>query len=140
MKNIRYFIFVTMLIVSFCNINTACAGEIGYMCTVKTEFHLSDDGSLSSYRNPLALGGQFAVDRQTGTLIEKGPSFFVSANSIINVLSHGNSESYFVATYALPATDQGIFYTVLAVQEFADGKEKPFLMSSGGSVYAGTCD
>ncbi len=140
MKTIRYFIFPIMLIVSLCNINTAFAGEIGYMCTVNTELHLANDGSLSSYPNPLALDGQFAVDRKTGTLIENGPSFFVSANSIINVLSHGNSESYFVATYALPATDNGIFYTVLRIQEFADGKKKPFLMSSGGSVYAGTCD
>lgn len=140
MKTSIYFKFSIMLIVIFCAINTTCAGEIGYMCTVETELHLNDDGSLSTYPNPLALGEQFAVDRQSGTLIEKNTSFFVSANSIIKVLSHGNSESYFVATYALPATDKGIFYTVLRVQEFADGNKKPFLLSSGGSVYAGTCE
>lgn len=137
----KYFILSFMLlIVVLGTLNSAWAGAKGYLCTVRAELHLNDDGMLLPYPNPIALGKQFAIDRRTGNLIEKAPSWWSMPGEKVMVLSNGNFSSNFVVTYVSPAADNGVFYTVLSVQEYASIEKKPFLLSSSSSVYAGFCE
>jgi hypothetical protein len=130
----------SFLLVVFIAYSAACAGTKGYMCTVATELHLNDDGSLTPYPRPLALGKRFAVDRSTGNLIESAPSLWSIPGEKVSVLSHGNRSNSFKATYTSPAAEQGVFHSLLMVEEYTDGVSKPFLLSSEGSVYAGVCE
>ena len=137
MANLR--LFFTLLISVFIIYSGAFAGPKGYMCTVETELHLSNDGSLEPYPKPLAVGEQFAVDRSTGNLI-KALSWWMIVSAKTVVLSQGSPSSSFMAIYTAPAADNGIFHTTLYIKEFTKGIEKPFLLTSNGSVYAGVCE
>jgi hypothetical protein len=137
MANFR--ISFTLLLLVLIVYNSALADTEGYWCTVKTELHLSKDGALKPYPNPLAVGIQFAVDRITGKIIGSNTSWWFVSNAKISVLSHGNMSSSFVATYTLPMADNGVNQTTLCIDEYSRGILKPFLLTSQNSVYAGVC-
>lgn len=116
----------------------ATAGPTGYDCTVSTELHL-DHGELKTFPRPLELGKRFSVHRASGLLVESSPSFWSPRDATTTVLAHGNFQNSFIATYVAPSGGGGVHATTLRIEEFAPSDEKPFLLVSGGGVYAGIC-
>jgi|GEM_PF-988844 len=115
------------------------AGMSGYECIVQQELHLTNEGELKPYPNPLQIGKHFSIHRETGTLVESTPSFWSPKDAKVLVHSKGNSENGFVASYIAPAALGGVHITVLQIQEYEKGLMKPFMLTSGGGIYTGTC-
>ena len=95
---------------------------------------------MTPYPKPLALGKRFAVDRNNGTLVEPDITLWALTGSTVTIISKGNKDNSFVATYLAQAAKGGDFSTVVRVEEFAPTAKKPFLVVSGHSVYSGLCE
>jgi hypothetical protein len=118
----------------------AIAGTTGYNCVVLQELHLDENGLLKPYPNPLELGKKFSVSRTTGALVEQNASFWSPRDAKIFLHAVGNSENSFIVGYVAPSGGGGAHVTQLRIEEFTKGKVKPFMLTSGASVYSGTCE
>lgn len=116
------------------------AGTNGYQCVVSTEAELQGDGALGKPRKISALGKKFAVDRRNGALVEPDGEYWSFGGSSAVVLSKGNSENSFVSVTTSPARETGVHATFVRVQEYEQGKLKPFIVVTGGVVYTGVCE
>lgn len=126
------------LIAVFIASGSVAAGNRSYQCQIKEYFHLSADGALVRPPEPYLLDRRFAVDRQTGVLT--GDVGFAFEGTGYRVLASGNSESSFISTFSSVAAGNGLHFVFVRIQEFEQGKHKPFVILDGGSVVSGICE
>lgn len=120
--------------------SSTLAGSNGYQCAISTEAQLQDDGTLNKPLRSSALGKRFAVDRRSGAIVEPDGEYWVFGGATNSVLSQGNSDNSFVALVTSPARNSGVHAVFLRVQEYEQGKLKPFVLVTGGVVYTGNCE
>lgn len=117
----------------------AQASAIAYQCAISEHLMQSKDGSLKRPPRPHLIGQRFSIDRKTGRLT--GPeSGFGFADSTYTVLAHGNAQNSYVSTIHTASAGNGIHFAVVRIEEFAEGKSKPFIVSDGGTIASGTCE
>jgi hypothetical protein len=118
----------------------ALSGTSAYHCIVSEELNVDSDGSLKRFPKPLTIGSRFAVDRNTGALVQPDLALWAFGDAQVTVLAKGNASNAFVASYVSDAAGGGVHFTVLRVEEYHDGLQKPFLLASGGDVHSGLCE
>lgn len=113
----------------FISSHRSIAGELVYNCTVMHLYDLEDNGSLrmSNWKDQFG-GSEFSVSRVTGEIIgEVVPTLLARSTKIIR---KGNKEYSFKSIADFENQVQ-----LIEIQEFIQGKEKPFIAMSMG--YAG---
>lgn len=110
-------------------------GELAYVCTVEHVYNVSDYGKLieSEFDDELE-GARFAVSRLDGKIL--GEVLATPSAESTRVVNRGSSSNSFKAI-----ADFGDRFQSLEVQEFREGKRKPFMASSMGGVgiVSGVC-
>lgn len=115
---------------------SSLAGPLEYVCKIKNEQHLGDDGSLQPYSRPLYIGNTFNIDRRTGRTI--GQPFSNSTARKIEVVTQGTENRNFEVLSASSPDGQAVTH-LLIVREWVKGVDKPFIGLSSGDVFSGTC-
>jgi len=116
------------------------ASEGSYQCVISEQMLLNKDGTLKRPPIPYLIGQRFAVDRNTGQIVGPGYEPWQSRDGKITVLAHGNADNSFVVVSVSPAAKTGVHITLLRVNEYTEGKSKPFVVQSGGTVISGVCE
>jgi len=131
--DIRYrtFLFLSLLAPVVCD-----ADPLGYVCTIKQELSVTDDGNLESYKNPIEIGNIFGIDRRTGKII--GRPFSNSTAREVKIITQGDSSRNFEVLSASSPTGK-VTTDLVIVHEWQKGHEKAFIGLSSGTVYSGTC-
>lgn len=127
----RTFLFFLLLAPVVCD-----AGTLEYVCTIKQELSLTDDGNLESYKNPIEIGNTFGIDRRTGRII--GRPFSNSTAREVKIITQGDSSRNFEVMSASSPTGKATTDLVI-VREWQKGHKKSFVGLSSGTVYSGTC-
>jgi hypothetical protein len=127
----RHLIFSLLLLPA-----ASTAGPLEYVCTVKQELSVTDDGNLKPYKNPIEIGNTFSIDRKTGKII--GRSFSNSTAREVQIITQGDSSRNFEVLSASSPTGKATTDLVI-VHEWKKGLEKPFVGLESGMVYSGTC-
>ena len=113
------------------------AGEAHYECTVVSAERLTEKGMLSPDGTIKSMvGAKFTVDRGTGRIIG-GP--LDNSNLKIDVVDRGTREMSF---QAFSRSTQRTHTTLIEIQEFVSGTEKPFVGTTTlyyPGVYSGMC-
>ena len=116
---------------------TVCAaGPFEYVCMIKQELSVTNDGNLKPHKNPIEVGNTFGIDRRTGKII--GRPFTNSTAREIEIITQGNSSRNCEVLSASSQTGKATTDLVI-VQEWQKGPEKTFIGLSSGAVYSGTC-
>lgn len=118
----------------------AIAGAWSYQCKIAEHFLLANNGSLKRPPIPHLIGKRFSIDRFTGALVGPDYSLWATEGSKTTVLARGNQDNAFLALISEPGAKGGVHLTVVMIEEFFSGNEKPFVVSSGGTVASGTCE
>lgn len=103
-----------------------------YQCVISEELTLRGDGSLSRYAKPLNIGERFAVNRSTGEVV--GGPFIRASITKTTLIDSGSSANAFKAVYITLSDAE-----ILQIEEFAEGKEKPFVAVTLLTVLSGVC-
>lgn len=114
----------------------SAAGPLEYVCTVKQELSIIDDGYLKPHGNPIEVGNLFKIDRKTGKII--GPPFGNSTARDVQIITQGDSSRNFEVLSASSPTGKATSDLVI-VHEWKKGIEKTFVGLASGFVYSGTC-
>jgi hypothetical protein len=113
--------------------SAVCHGaDLDYQCVITQELHLEAGGSLKRFAKPINIGERFAVDRDTGRVT--GGPFMRSAITRTTLVHRGGNATAFKAIYTQLGDVE-----VLQVEEFAPGKDKPFVAVTLLTVLAGVC-
>ena len=128
-----------LILVSAIGIPYAAAADSSYQCLIKDHLILQINGTVKKPSQPYLIGQRFAIDRITGRLT--GPvTPFSFVDSDYSVVAYGNGQSSFVSTIKTVAAGNGVHFATVRVEEFADGKEKPFVILDGGTIASGICE
>lgn len=128
---------IRTLLVFFLTMPAFCfAGPFEYVCTVKQELSVANNGYLKSYSNPIEIGNKFAIDRRTGRIIGR-PFSNPTANKIEVITQGDNSRNFEVLSTSSP-TGKATTDLVI-VHEWQKGPEKTFVGLSSGEVFSGIC-
>jgi hypothetical protein len=118
-----------------------------FICEIKDQKMLNDDGSLTSPPNPWRVGDVFVVNRTSGEVSGK------SAPADMTVLSLGNDDNAWkgVSKHRLdrvldpsfaslgPLNGAGTELDSLWISVYIDGPDKPFIYYEATSVLTGIC-
>lgn len=116
---------------------TCVAGPTDYVCTVKQELYVTDDGNLNPHNKPIEIGNTFAIDRKTGKIL--GRPFSNSTAREVKVITQGDSTRNFEVLSSSSPTSKATT-DLIVVHEWMKGHEKTFVgLSSEGTTYSGTC-
>lgn len=127
----RALFFFLMLLPPVC-----AAGQFEYVCTIKQELSVTDEGNLNPHKNPIEVGNTFGIDRRTGKII--GRPFSNSTAREVKVITQGDSSRNFEVLSASSPTGKATTDLVI-VHEWQNGLVKTFVGLSSGTVYSGTC-
>lgn len=127
----RAFLFFLLLVPAVC-----AAGPFEYVCTVKQELSVTNDGNLKLHKNPIEVGNTFGIDRRTGKII--GRPFSNSTAREVKIITQGDSSRNFEVLSASSPTGKATTDLVI-VHEWQKGFEKTFVGLESGTVYSGTC-
>ncbi|MGZ0019940.1 hypothetical protein [Nitrosomonas sp. sh817] len=127
----RTFLFFSLLAPVVCD-----AGPLEYVCTIKQELSVTNDGNLKSYENPIEVGNTFGIDRRTGKII--GRPLSNSTAREVKIITQGDSSRNFEVLSASSPTGKATTDLVI-VHEWQKDHEKAFIGLSSGTVYSGTC-
>ena len=134
-------ILVLALILAMALSGTSQGGVLAYKCEVLHEMDLAIYGTLKDSSRPLYKGGIFHIERVTGTVMGGGLGNSAYPTKII--VDPGNSEmSYKLLARSHemcgPQGSQNAVY--IQVQEFEEGRIKPFVVVINSHVLTGTCE
>ncbi len=106
-----------------------------YKCRVERMASAADHETW--YRQRL-IGKQFSVNRTTGVI--SGPAGLQNSSHAARpiVVDHGSKDNSFKAVTTL-SPRPGSLVWVLVVDEYRQGKEKPFAFMDNSDVFFGTC-
>ena len=125
------------LVIFLLLVPTVCvAGPFEYVCTIKQELSVTNDGNLQPHKNPIEVGNTFGIDHKTGKII--GRPFTNSTARKIEIITQGDSSRNFEVLSASSQTGKATTDLVI-VHEWQKGPEKAFIGLSSGAVYSGTC-
>jgi hypothetical protein len=132
------------LFLLLCACGAAEAGPGDYNCGVTHAYSLRADGSLGISLETDIVGSNFSVSRKTGQITGK----FITTDLAmsIRVIEKGSAKNSFRAASEIGDSfrfgDGTHAYQILDVQEFREGAEKPFVVSSMGGVgiITGVCE
>ena len=129
----KYIVSLLLLIVSL-NVHS---GE-NYICEIKGAFQIDQDGQQVTTKLKDFIGNSFSVNRETGEMSGALINSFASGPTVVNP---GSEDSSFQAVNSMinPVTSATNFNN-LVIQEFASGKNKPFIyMVDGVDIFYGKC-
>ncbi len=113
------------------------AGPTDYVCTIKQELSVTDDGNLTPHKKPIEIGNTFAIDRKTGKIL--GRPFSNSTAREVKVITQGDKTHNFEVLSASSPTAK-VTTDLIVVHEWMKSHEKTFVgLSSEGTTYSGTC-
>ncbi len=69
-----------------------------------------------------------------------GPEYGFGLGGAYKVLSRGSKDNAFVSTMSSIAGKGGIHLVTIRVEEFAEGRLKPFWVADGGTIVSGLCE
>lgn len=135
------YIFISLLFISsFCSL----AGESTYRCTIKQIMDLSDKGEIIKHSGVYksSLGESFTINRISGEM--DGSHFSTKSYRVKNILDKGSKEDSFksIVTSKSP-TDiypPHMWAIYIQVEEYKEGKYKPFWSISGSNIFSGYCE
>lgn len=127
----RTFLLFLLLVPAVCT-----AGPFEYVCTIKQELSVTDDGNLKPHKNPIEIGNTFAIDRKTGKII--GRPFNNSTAREVKIITQGDSRRNFEVLSASSPTGKATTDLVI-VHEWEKGYEKTFVGLESNTVYSGKC-
>lgn len=134
--SVRAAILIATAMLSVC----ASAAD-GYKCVPKQILERLPDGTLgggSTSSMLMRMNSDFVVDRVTGRMVgSTGFSNYNEGYGVPKVIDPGSSEQAFkVLTVYSPYPS----VAYLEIEEFREGKSKPFTFIGGGYIVAGTCE
>ncbi|WP_417452220.1 hypothetical protein [Kordiimonas sp.] len=111
-------------------------GAEDYLCDVTGAGRAEASGEFeTSYFLKLVIGRQFSVDRKTGVMSGTLKNNYVQPPKLIDRGSKDNA--FKVVTMDVFENTTNIY--VLIIDEYIDGRNKPFVFLKNGSVYNGYC-
>ena len=133
MEKYLHLFFITIF--SFA-ISPTFAGETKFDCTIKNVYSLDDDASLrkSGFQSAFE-GNEFSVNKHNGEIVgETLTTMLANSTRVINIDSSENS-------FKVIAEFDGQFQ-IIEIQDFKQGKLKPFVASSmgGAGIVTGFCN
>ena len=127
----RLLIFLWLLLPA-----VGAAGPLEYICTVKQELSVTDDGNFKPHKNPIEVGNIFGIDRKTGRII--GRPFSNSTAREVQIITQGDSSRNFEVLSASSPVGKAETDLVI-IHEWEEGLEKTFVGLQSNTVYSGTC-
>ena len=98
---------------------------------------IDDDGKLRKFPNPVYRGDTFTINRRTGRFSgQMFPNGWQGTGSV--VIGHGSDKDGFDAIYYTLLTPHN-HVLKLYIRHHAKTKDKPFVISLGGTIINGTC-
>lgn len=134
---------IKLIFLWFCSVlgcQSAVAAVNSYQCVIAEQQMLEYNGTLKRPPQPYLIGKRFAVDRNTGHIVGPEQALWQLEDHKITVLAHGNKDNSFIVVSVGPARGDGVHASMLQVEEFTEGKSKPFLVLSGSQVTTGVCE
>ena len=131
--NLLSVIFLSLPVVSFAGVNS-------YQCQIKEFLFVQKDGSLKRPPDPIWIGKRFSIERNTGKLVGPETALWSFIDSTSVILAKGNGSNSFVVVIHSPSLGDGVHSTTINIQEYQDGKIKPFSVLSSGEVASGLCE
>ena len=119
---------------------SAVAAANSYQCVIAEQQMLEASGMLKRPPEPYLIGKRFAIDRDSGRLVGPEQSLWQLEDHKVTVMARGNKDNSFVVFSVGPAAGVGVHATMLRVEEFVEGKSKPFVVLSGSQVTSGVCE
>ena len=108
-----------------------------YRCTAIEDGSIDDDGKLRKFPNPVYRGDTFTINRRTGRFSgQMFPNGWQGTGSV--VIGHGSDKDGFDAIYYTLLTPHN-HVVKLYIRHYAKTKNKPFVISLGGTIINGTC-
>jgi hypothetical protein len=106
-----------------------------YECEIKEALHLTDDGTLRPYPRYPRSSRRFMVDKTTGVAVG---DVFVYGDLIWRLNERGSKEQSFKT---VGHSSKGELLVTVAVMEFREGRDKPFVLNEIGigAAYTGLC-
>lgn len=126
-----YFFIATIIFPCF-----SYAAQNNYLCVIKSELHVNDDGLLIPHKNPLNIGKNFQINKNTGEI--KGYPFTNATAGRVEVITKGDSRKSF-EVLSTSSPNGRVLSDLIIVEEWHKSLNKPFSAISGWSVYSGTC-
>ena len=129
-----------LLLLSLAFIGQSNAGEYSYECTIETIYQLKNNGKLkesSQIVQDFFQGDKFYVNRRNGQIT--GSILPTDLAKEVRVINRGSSKYNFntIAVFENFSDDE---WQVLSIEEFVEGKIKPFIAFSIAGITTGTCE
>ena len=118
-------------------ISQSIAGEYAYECTIGNVYTLTDDGKIKETGQNwqgIFQGERFYVSRVNGEIV--GSTLPTALADEIRIINPGSSE-YDFQTLAVFKTDSGVEWQVLSIEEYKEGKIKPFSAFTAAGITSG---
>ena len=131
---------LTLFILYLAFISQANAGEYSYECTIENLYQLKNNGELkeaSKIAKDYFQGDKFYVNRRNGQIT--GSTLPTDLAKEVRVINRGSSKHNFktIAVFENFADDE---WQVLSIEEFKEGKIKPFMAFAITGITTGICE
>ncbi len=129
-----------LLLFSLSFIGQSNAGEYSYECTIENLYQLKNNGELekkSQIEQDFFQGNKFYVNRRNGQIT--GITLPTDIAKEVRVINRGSSKHNFqtIAVFENFSDDE---WQVLSIEEFTEGKIKPFIAFAVTGITTGICE
>ncbi|UQN40812.1 hypothetical protein [Agarivorans sp. B2Z047] len=123
----------------FCFPCFVMAGAFTYHCEVKSEFVLTDTGTLK-LENKVYVGSMFSVERKTGVVLGEGIENSVfPTKQVIDAGSKEQAYQLVWISHEVIGVKGAYNSSYLRIQEYYEGTNKPFILNLGYKTLTGIC-
>ena len=118
--------------------NGALAQGPDYRCVIERIAVANEDRRSIEFRETY-IGQEFTVERRTGLMAGALKNSYATEPQVIDMGSAENSYKVVTTMRLEEGAGAGTNAYLLTVNEFADGREKPFMFAQNDVAYFGTC-
>lgn len=137
MRATNFFSFMLLAVFTALTSLHAHAAPNAYVCEVVSDSYIKADGTLDLIKESSRIGQKFTVVKKTGEVI--GDIMDSLRNPKVAALG-SEKNAYKVIWVQKAASKNGAFVDYLSIDEFANGKMKPFGFFSGSQLLTGLCE
>ncbi|QWE08173.1 hypothetical protein [Polynucleobacter ibericus] len=137
MRATNFFSFMLLAVFAALTSLQAYAAPNAYVCEVVSDSYVKADGTLDLIKESSRIGQKFTVVKKTGEVI--GDIMDSLRNPKVAALG-SEKNAYKVIWVQKAASKNGAFVDYLSIDEFANGKMKPFGFFSGSQLLTGLCE
>jgi hypothetical protein len=127
---IRPFLAISGLLV-----NSICFAADDYKCSISGAFQVNAAGVQVAHVLKNFTGRQFTVERSSGVMTGSLKNMYVTKPVVID---RGSKENSFKVITTMKNDITSNIYT-LTIDEWVEGKRKPFVFLNNSDVYYGSC-